>query len=198
MVQKGEDTPVVLYASGTGTVQGFGPVTAGYNGLTDGKYTLDTTYEVTSFNTDVTGWNGILFGAVEAETPSLTAFAPNQEITGVEFGSVNTGDTNSTLNTVLAGLTYSGGDCSLVSDSNDDILYASELQTEQSETYYVLQVDGDIVYSTLADTDHDIPLGYQNLTDGTYSLSSTTEVNTITQEAGFATINGTVVGAILN
>ena len=55
----------MLYASQAGYVGG-NSWPAGYQNLTDGKYALNNTYIVDSFDS-TSGWNGSLIGVVEAQ-----------------------------------------------------------------------------------------------------------------------------------
>ena len=85
------DSPVFVFSDVAipeyGIVQGF-------QNLTDGKLIADDTYTVGTdgedpgVNTDVTGWNGIFFGAIEGEpgpTTPLTPFAVSDSFTQIQL-----------------------------------------------------------------------------------------------------------------
>lgn len=146
-----------------------------------------------------------------AEQPvsSLTAFAVNQVIGGYDLGNVSNGDTNSDLATFLSGLTYTDGMYVLVSSNGEAPLVAAMDLSDNNfgGSGYALSVThdqgGDVVYATAAnsveDESYDGPpttIGYQNLTDGKYTINTTYTVGTVDDTvSGW---NGTLIGAVVS
>ena len=80
-----EQNVKVLYCTWSGILNGI-PVTRGYQNLENGKCIADNQYEVSYFNEELEGWNGIFVGAILGEpgptppTPTTTTFSNGQTI----------------------------------------------------------------------------------------------------------------------
>lgn len=234
--QSSEEVPVIfaysaggIYAimvdGGDGTVWANqaieGEISAGWQNLTDGKYTLKMSTPITEVS-DITGWNGVFVGAVVGGS-SLTPFEVNQYVSGMD---VNVEGDTTALDSFLANYVDSqGGVASFGITTEEGYLIIGACKAlggsdpMWNDWALMIQADNEegdsviIMYSTQAQdisyqeqTIGTIPAGWSKVVDFqnlTFESISTNQQITFeivqkvtTCNADFDAINGTYIGAI--
>lgn len=181
----------ILYSTVAYASQG---VSAGFQNLTDGKYSFGSSATVSSVN-EAQGWNGVLIGAVEGDSGVIEV---NDELNKLGFDLTAT---TATVNAFLTGLNYNDGFASLVECDNVGTAETGhDIVTAYSEdgSYMILvgtSVDGqsgDIDYSNGIVYNSESGWDTEVLTDGeiTINITPTPVVSAVSNAEGW---NGIII-----
>lgn len=152
------------------------------------------------FDSDFAALNGVVLGAVEGKpTPTLTPFYARQTISGIDFGSVQNGDTNTAMDTflnfqgqgesdMLIVGTLDGGWLSRYHDDTYGLLFYQN-ETSQELIVFYATAAGSMEGTSFSE-------GYQNLTDGKYLFATSTTVSQV--NPNITGWNGSLIGAVEN
>lgn len=139
---------------------------------------------------------------IEEEGPqpgpaTLTPFKVGQRITGVDFGNVNNGDTSSSIDSFLAGLTYDENNmCFLFTFSPDGSVIA--MHEPDLNLYGIFLGERVLLYANKSVSEQGISAGFNNLTNGKYNMSEafSQPYFTVSNLYGVEGWNGTLIGAV--